>query len=74
MNVAEVRMKCKAIVHNVPEDVAAGKRGGYMVVSTNGTDLWYYGVYESDIRAQTAALEADNRIVLEVGDGQKEYR
>lgn len=71
------RVVCKAIVWNVPNDVALGQRKGFMVAKANSEDgrLWYYGCYEMDVRALAAAKEITNDvvtgIVLEVGYGHK---
>ena len=65
-NVVVARVECKAIVRNIPEDVALGKRKGFMVVKVDNAILWYYGLYESDAKAVEVAESFENGLVLEV--------
>ena len=57
-------MKCRAMVRNIPEDVATGKRQGYIVARVDRGVMWYYGCYETDERAATVANELGNGAVL----------
>jgi len=57
-------MKCRAMVRNIPEDVATGKRQGYIVARVDRGVMWYYGCYETDERAATVADELGNGAVL----------
>lgn len=52
-----------AKVKNTPKDV----KTGWMVARRDDytAELWYYGVYETEERAQNIALELENGIVLE---------
>jgi hypothetical protein len=52
------------MVRNIPEDVATGKRQGYIVARVDRGVMWYYGCYETDVRAATVANELDNGAVL----------
>ena len=61
------RVKCKAIIRNIPDDVAMGKETGYIVarvLTYSSTVLWYYGCYETDARATEVASELGNGVVL----------
>lgn len=51
--VVVANMKCRAMVRNIPEDVATGKRQGYIVARVDRGVMWYYGCYETDVRAAT---------------------
>ena len=55
-------IKCKVEVKNTPYK----KRQGFMVARKNGTDLWYYGTYESLAKAKRVAEELGNGVILEV--------
>jgi hypothetical protein len=59
------RLDVKALVRNVPVEVYKGDKHGFMVVKVDGTDLWYYGRYETQDRAEEVALEIGG-IFLEV--------
>lgn len=52
-----------AKVKNTPSDV----KNGWMVARRDKYtgELWYYGTYETEKRAQDVACELDNGIVLE---------
>jgi len=52
-----------AKVNNTPKDV----KTGWMVARRDDytAELWYYGVFETEERAQNVALELENGIVLE---------
>ena len=62
--VVVANMKCRAMVRNIPEDVALGKRQGYIVARVDRGIMWYYGCYETDVRAATVAGELGNGAVL----------
>lgn len=62
--VVVANIKCRAMVRNIPEDVATGKRQGYIVARVDRGVMWYYGCYESDARAMEVAEELGNGIVL----------
>lgn len=62
--VVVANMKCRAMVRNVPEDVATGKRQGYIVARVDRGVMWYYGCYETDVRAATVADELGNGAVF----------
>lgn len=52
-----------AKVKNTPKDV----KNGWMVARRDDytAELWYYGTYETEERAENVALELENGIVLE---------
>ena len=52
-----------AKVKNTPKIV----KSGWMVARRDDytAELWYYGVYETEERAQNIALELENGIVIE---------
>lgn len=54
---------CRAEIRNMPEN---RDRHGFMVVRTEGVQLWYYGTYPVRERAEEVAVEIGNGIVLEV--------
>lgn len=55
---------CKAKVKNVPEQ---RQNHGFMVVIRDEKgELWYYGIYSFDTKAQEVAEEIGSGIVLEV--------
>lgn len=62
--VVVANIKCRAMVRNIPEDVATGKRQGYIVARVDRGVMWYYGCYETDERAVTVAKELGNGAVL----------
>lgn len=62
--VVVANMKCRAMVRNIPEDVATGKRQGYIVARVDRGVMWYYGCYETDARATEVASELGNGVVL----------
>lgn len=51
----------KIVIRNLPEHEVEG----YVVVRKDGTDLWYYGVYDTRERAQGIAEKLGNGLVLE---------
>ena len=62
----------KARIYNMDEDLP-GK--GYLVArqfitAEQGASLWYYGFFEEKKRAERAAVELGNGVVLEV-EGEK---
>lgn len=59
------RLEVKALVRNVPVDIYKGDKHGFMVVKVDGTDLWYYGLYDTQERAEDVATEVSG-IYLEV--------
>lgn len=65
------KVKSKVEIRNIPDDVVTGKRSGFVVARVDRATLWYYGCYETELRAATVATELGNGVVLEVGDGQK---
>ena len=50
----------KLIIHNIPEHYTLG----FIVARLVETDLWYYGVYETQERAEEVAAELGNGVVL----------
>lgn len=58
------RIKCNAIIRNIPEDVVRGTRRGFIVVRVDRAVMWYFGCYETDSRAMEVAEELGNGIVL----------
>lgn len=62
------RVNCKAIIRNIPDDVAMGKETGYIVARVDRAVLWYYGRYETDARATEVAGELGNGVVLSTVD------
>ena len=50
-------------VNNLPD--MTGK-SGFMVVTNDHGDLWYYGLYESEERAKQAVSEYDNKFIIKV--------
>ena len=69
---ATVRMK----VYNTPCGVQQGLHDGeFMVVRRSEEDatLWYYGVYETYEKAQKAAIEIRNGLVVQLG-GEEEKK
>ena len=50
-------------VNNLPD--MTGK-SGFMVVTNDRGDLWYYGLYETEERARKAVSEHDNKFVVKV--------
>ncbi len=46
-------------VNNVPESLTTG----WMVTRQNGTELWYYGIYETEERALKVAHDLGNGLV-----------
>ena len=59
------RLDVKALVRNVPVDIYKGDEHGFMVVKVDGTDLWFYGLYDTQARAEDVAVEVGG-ILLEV--------
>ena len=61
-------MKCsvmvKVKVNNLPEDWQPS--GKYLVVRISEGALWYYGTYKEKHRADYAAMECGNAIVVEL--------
>lgn len=60
----KARLDCKVIIRNVPESIINGKRQGYIVARVDRGVMWYYGCYETDVRAATVADELGNGAVL----------
>lgn len=51
------------IVNNLPDMIG---KSGYMVVTNDHGDLWYYGLYETEERANQAVSEYDNKFIIKV--------
>lgn len=70
MSMVVARVKCNAIIRNIPEDIVRGTRRGFIVVRVDRAVMWYYGCYESDARAMEVAEELGNGIVLSTNLGE----
>ena len=57
------RIDTRVIVRNVP-NYPLDK--GFMVARVVDADLWFYGLYDSDIRAGEVAREIGNGVVIEI--------
>ena len=51
---------CKVSYKNIPEHYTLG----FIVARLVDTDLWYYGVYETQERAEEVAAELGNGVVM----------
>lgn len=50
----------KLVIKNIPEHYTLG----FIVARLVETDLWYYGVYETQERAEEVAAELGNGVVM----------
>lgn len=50
-------------INNLPDMT---DKSGFMVVTNDRGDLWYYGLYETEERARQAVSEHDNKFVVKV--------
>ena len=54
-------------INNVPKNInAVTNYGEYLVVRNCDNELWYYGIYEEELRAQSVAKEIGNGIVVRI--------
>jgi hypothetical protein len=63
-NMIVASMRVFATIRNIPDDVVSGKRQGYIVARVDRGAMWYYGCYETDVRAATVADELGNGAIL----------
>ena len=54
-------VNAKVLIHNM-----ANLKPGFIVARADGVDLWYYGTYETQDRANEVAEKLGNGIVMEV--------
>ena len=50
-------------INNLPDMT---DKSGFMVVTNDRGELWYYGLYETEKRARQAVSEHDNKFVVKV--------
>lgn len=50
-------------INNLPDMT---DKSGYMVVTNDHGDLWYYELYETEERANQAVSEYDNKFIVKV--------
>ena len=56
-------LKAAIKIKNIPENVS---ESGYMVVTLDHGQLWYYGMYEDEKRAKLAVNEFDNKFLIKI--------
>lgn len=60
-------IKCTITVNNLPDDFQ--QSGKYLVVRISEGALWYYGAYTEKHRADYAAFEIGNGLVVQMARG-----
>lgn len=61
-------LKVRAFVNNCPVSIIENE-DNVMVARLVDSELWYYGMYATWERAEEVAKELENRVVLEVENG-----